>query len=176
MYFPQNLHVYDGIFCANLRVLRENQYESEDDTSLFHRVRHHDIVAVLTAVGAFLLVNEVEYMREVVLHGGDAARVFATDDVFHAVGHFQFHLLDGLPLLDDVHRGVRVDQTEEVVVDVDDIVDFDDVFLSHLFAVGVADERDIIIGLVKVQIIEHLDAVAGGNVVDDNTFFYTGDF
>ncbi len=143
---------------------------------LFHWVGHHDVVAVLATVGAFLLIHKMEDVREIVLHGGDAARVLAADDVLHSVRHFQLHLLDGLPLLDDVHRGVRVDQPEEIVVDVDDIVDLDDVLLAHLLAVGVADERDIIIGLVKVQIVEHLDSVAGGNVVDDNTFFYTGDF
>ena len=52
---------------------------------LFHWIRHHDIVAVLAAVGAFLLIHEVENVREIVLHGGDAARVLAADDVLHAV-------------------------------------------------------------------------------------------
>ena len=169
MYLPQNSQINADIFCANLRNLRENKV-------LLHRVRHHDVVAIFATIGALLLVHEMENVREIVLHGSDAARVLAADDILHSVRHFQLHLLDGLPLLDDVHRGVRVDQPEEVVVDVDDIVDFDDVFLSHLLAVGVADERDIIIGLVKVQVIEHLDSVAGGNVVDDNTFFYAGDF
>ena len=115
-------------------------------------------------------------MREVVLHGGDATRILATDDIFHGIRHFQLHFLDGFAIFDDVDRGVRVNQSEEIVVDVDDIVDFDDVLLAHLLAVRVADERDIIIGLVKVQVIEHLDAISGGNVVDDNTFFYAGDF
>ena len=115
-------------------------------------------------------------MREVVFHRGDAARVLAADDVLHGVGDLQFHFLDCLAVLDYVDRCVRVDEPEEVVVDVDDVVDFDDVFLAHLLAVGVADERDIIIGRVKVQIVEHLDAVSGGDVVDYNSFFYACDF
>ena len=139
-------------------------------------IRNHDIVAVFAAVGAFFLVYEMEDVREVVLHGGDATRILATDDILHSVRYFQLHLLDGFPVFDDVHRRVRVNQSQEIVVDVNDIVDLDNVFLAHLLTVGVADEGDIIIGLVEVQIIEHLDAISGGNVVDDNTFFYAGDF
>jgi len=143
---------------------------------LFVRIRNHNIVAILAAVGAFFFVHEMEDVREIVLHRGDAARVLATDDIFHSVRYLQLHFLNGFPVFDDVHRRIRVNQSQEIIVDVDDIVDFDDVLFAHLLAVSVADERNIIIGFVKVQIIEHLDAISGGNVVDDNTFFYTGDF
>ena len=56
-------------------------------TSLFHWIRYHNVVAVLAAIGAFLLIDEVKDVREIVLHGGDAARVLAAYDVLHAVRH-----------------------------------------------------------------------------------------
>ncbi len=115
-------------------------------------------------------------MVEIGLHGGHATGVLAPDDVGHFLRHLEFDLLDGLAILNDVDRGVGVNQSEEVVVDVDDIVDFDDILLAHFLAVGIADERYIIVGLVKVQIVEHGDAVACLDVVDNNTFFYTIDF
>ena len=53
---------------------------------------------------------------------------------------------------------------------------FDDVFLAHLLAVSVGDEGDIIFGLVEVQIIVNLEPETCFDMVDDNTFVYTGDF
>ena len=144
--------------------------------SLLVGVRNNDVVAIFTAIRALFLVHEMEDVVEIVLHGGDAARIFAFDDVGHLLGHLEFHLLDGFAVFNDVDGGVRVDEAEEVVVDVDDVVDLDDVFFAHLGTVGVHDEGDVVFRLVKVKVVEHSDAIAGLDVVDDDSFFYTVDF
>jgi len=157
-----SLHISISIFCK-LQIL-------------FVWVGNHNIIAIFATIGALILIHKVEHVVKIGLYGGHATRVLATDNVGHLCRNLQFHLLDGLPVLNDVDCGIRIDKSEEVVVNIDDVIDFDNVLLAHFLAIGVHDEGHVVFGLVEVQIVEHRDAVSCLDVVDDNTFFYTIDF
>ena len=118
----------------------------------------------------------MEHMVEVVFDGGDAARVLAVNDIGDCLWDLQFHFLHRFAVFDDIDGGVRIDEAEEVVVDVNDLVDFDDVFFAHLQTEGVHNEGHVVVGVFEVQVVENGHAISGFDVVNDDTSFYTVDF
>jgi hypothetical protein len=76
-----------------------------------HRPGGIFFLAVFAAVNFFFLVGEDKYLVEPLLHGGDAPRVLAADDVRHLLRQREDFFLNDDVALDDVDRDVVVDET-----------------------------------------------------------------
>ena len=78
-------------------------------------------------------VGEPEDVRQLLLGRGDAARIFAFQNVADLVRQREVPLFDDLAVLYDIHRDAGVDVAEDVEVDVDERVDLDDVLVTLFF-------------------------------------------
>ena len=63
-----------------------------------------------------LTVSQSEDVRQLLLAGCDAAGIFALKDVRQALGRIDRHLLDQLPVADDVDGGAGIDEADAVTV------------------------------------------------------------
>ena len=91
-------------------------------------------LAVQAAVHALFAVGQRKDLRKLLLHGGNAARVFAADDVCNALGKLQLPLFNLLAVFDEIHGDAGVDVADDVPVEIENPVDFDDVLAPELAA------------------------------------------
>ena len=110
-------------------------------------------------------------MIKSLLDGGDAPRVLAADDIFDLFRKLELLLVNDLLILDDVYRDIVVDESENIQIhEVNRAFDLDDVFLSHLAALCVLDDRYAAVQLVKMEIFVDIHAPACLNVVENKAF------
>lgn len=121
--------------------------------------------AIDAAIDIMLAVGELENMVYLLLTGGDAAGVFALDDIDEVFGHFDIALLDEDAVLDYVDCGVGIDEADDVKVYGNIGVDFDDILLAYFAAGGVLYNGDGAFKLAQPQKLIQLHAVACGDVV-----------
>ena len=133
-------------------------------------------IAELAAVFLGRRVGEVELMGIYTFDGSDAAWVLEGQDAGDFSWKFYFLLLDNLAAIDDGDGQIGIDKTQNIQVQVDDIVDFDDIFAAQLVGLHIEDQCSLIVNLVKFQFFEDLITKTLGDVVDDDTFSYTCDF
>lgn len=127
-------------------------------------------VAVDAAISAFFLVGQAENLRQLLLDGGDAARVFAAEDALQRLWQLGMKFFCALGVMDDIDGDMRIDVAEQVEIEVDNLADFENIFLAQLAGAGVFDDGDLAIQLVELQIFVNLHGFACGNVVDNNAF------
>ena len=120
---------------------------------------------VNAAVNAVFPVRKDEHVVEGRLAGGDAAGVFALDDIDEVFGHFDIALFDEDAVLDYVDCGVGIDEADDVKVYGNIGVDFDNILLAYFAAGGVLYNGDGAFKLAQPQKLIQLHAVAGGDVV-----------
>lgn len=129
------------------------------------------LFAVETAVDLLLRVCEVEDVIQLLLDGGDAARIFAFDDIDQSLGQLDPFLFDDFSILYDVDRDLVVDVAEHVQIQiVNRAFDFDDVFFPHFVAVRVFDDRDAAVHAVELQVPIKVHTFAGLDVVKHHAF------
>lgn len=126
-------------------------------------------LTVEAAVGALFTVGEREDLRQFLLDGGDAARVFAADDVPDPLRQLQLALFHALAVLDDVDGDAGVDVADHVPVEVQDAVDLDDILAAELAADDVFEQRHGAVELVEAEDVVQVHRLAGGDMVNDNT-------
>lgn len=97
-------------------------------------------IAVQAAVSAGFAVGEYEYVGQLLLCRGDAAGVFALDDVCKLLGKGGMSLAYLFAVLDEVNCDFGIDKAENVEVYVDKLVDFDNIFSAALSAGGIFDD------------------------------------
>lgn len=132
-------------------------------------------VAVDAAVNAALAVCKPEHMLELLFRGGDAPGIFAADDAGDRLWKGGMNFLHPLAVPDDVHGDLRRDAAQHVVVEVDDLVHFQNIFPAVFRAGGVFDERHLAFKVVELQIMVKLHAPPGGDVVDDDAVYNAAD-
>lgn len=99
-------------------------------------------LAVHAAVGLGLRIRKIEDMRQLLLDGGDAARVPAVDHIGDLFRKLQGPLFRNLIAADNVDGDVVIDVAENVEIDVvQTALDLNDVLASHLVASCVLDNR-----------------------------------
>lgn len=99
-------------------------------------------LAVHAAVGLGLRIRKIEDMRQLLLDGGDAARVLAVDHIGDLFRKLQGPLFRNLIVADNVDRDVVIDVAQNVEIDVvQTALDLNDVLASHLVASCVLDNR-----------------------------------
>ena len=125
--------------------------------------------AVEAAVGALFAVGQGEDLRQLLLDGGDAARILAADDVRDALGELQLALFDALAVLDEVDGDTGIDVADDVPVKLQNAVDLDDVLAAELAADDVFEERDGTVELVQTEDVLEVHSLAGGDMVNDDT-------
>lgn len=140
------------------------------DLCLFHPVLR---VAVDAAIGFFAAVYQAEDVDDLLLHGGDAARVLALDHVPQRLRQLEVQLLFQSAVFDQIDRDIAVDVTEHIEVDIDAVVDLDNVFLAVLFAHRVLNDRHAAVNLVEPQKLIYHHTLARLDVVEHDPVFYT---
>ena len=98
------------------------------------------------------------------------------NDVRYSLGNFKFHFLYGFSVFYDIDGGIRINKAKEIIIKIDDIVNLDNILLAHFQTERIHNQRNIIVGLIEVQIIENRHAIASFDMVDDDASFYTIDF
>ena len=73
-------------------------------------------LAVHAAVGLGLRIRKIEDMRQLLLDGGDAAGIFAVDDVCDFLWHFHPFFLYDMAVLDDIDRDVVIDVSQDIQI------------------------------------------------------------
>ena len=124
---------------------------------LFHPVLR---IAVNAAVNLVFPVHKLEGVKDSLLYGSDAARVFALYHVLEGLRKLHVVLSFQLSVLYDVYCDIAVDVTQHIEVKVDNLVDFDDVLFSVLGAVGVLDDCHAVVYLVKSKELINLHALS----------------
>ena len=129
------------------------------------------LLTILTSVNFLLRVGKDEYVIQTLLDGSDAARVLAFDDVCDLFWKFQDPFLNDLLVFDDVDGDVVIDETENVQVKVFDRAFYlDDVLDTHFVALGILDDGNGAVKLIKLQIMIDGHSFAGLDVVEYETF------
>jgi hypothetical protein len=114
-------------------------------------------------------------MGNILFRGSNAPGIFTDQDIFHPPGEFQMYLIAYLFPFNDIHRDIGVDDTENVEVDGDGIVDFDDILPAHTVGEGIYHKGHRVGELVKPKPVENLDTLSGFNVIDDDSIPYLRD-
>ena len=131
--------------------------------------------AVHAAVDAVFPVGQLEYVVQLLLGGGDAARIPAPDDVGQPFGQAQLPFGDDGVVFDDIDGDAGVDVAEDVKVEVDEAVDFHDVFSAHFRAFDVFEDGNAAFELFKVEVIVNAHAVSGLDMLGHVAILYAVD-
>ena len=130
------------------------------------------LIAVLAAIRRRLLICEIEDMRKSALYRRDAAGVGAVNDVPDFLRELQAPLFNDLTVFDDIDGNVAVDEGQDIQIQrVDVALHFQDVFLAHLTASGVLDDRNRAVQLVQPEIMINFHGSAGTNVIQHEALF-----
>ena len=97
-------------------------------------------------------VGQPENMRKLLLNGCDTARVFTADDTRNRLWEVGMNFLHPLSAADNIDGNVRINITQHVVVQVNDLIDFQNIFFPILAAGGVFDDRHLTFQLIQAQI------------------------
>lgn len=155
--------------------VRGTKKEPSDDSSLFTKVSQTVFaflgLAVYTAVDAVLPVGEFEDMVDIPLLGSDASGVLAVDDVYDLLRKLHMLLLDDLIVLDVADRDVRVHIAQYIQIDIQGVGDLQDVFLTHLVAGYIFDDRHAAVQLVQPQVAVDVHASSGFDVIQNDSVF-----
>lgn len=129
------------------------------------------LFTVLAAVDLLFLVGKYEDMGKLLLYGSDAAGIPALDDVLDLAGQDQFFFVHDLAVLDHIDRDIVVDEGQHIQIQgVDVTLYFQDIFLAHLIAAGVLDDRHGTVQLVQLQMMIDGEAFAGLDMVQHEAF------
>ena len=111
-------------------------------------------------------------MRQLLLNGGDAARILAADHVGDLFRKLQGFLLGDLVVTDDIDGDVVVNVAQYIQVNVvDRALNLDDVLAAHLVASRVLDDGYLTVGeTVKTKVIVNVKAFASLNMIQNNAF------
>ena len=74
------------------------------------------LITISAAIYLMILIIEIENMRQLLLDGGDAARVLAFDHVDNLLRKTKVFLLNNLLVLDDVYGDVVIDEAKDVKI------------------------------------------------------------
>ena len=111
-------------------------------------------------------------MRQLLLRGGYAARIFAFEDVGQLCRQLKSPLLGDLAVPDDIDGNARVDITEDIGIHIEIRVDFDDILFARFAACDILDERHRAVERLQPQEAVYLHAASSGYVVDNYAVFY----
>ena len=117
-------------------------------------------VAVSAAVNLVFLVHKLEGVDDFLLHGSDAARVFALYYIFKSLWKLHVVLSFQLSVLYDVYGDIAVYLAQYIEVKVDNLVDFDNVLFAVLGTVCILDDCHTIVYLVKSKEFINLHALS----------------
>ena len=126
-------------------------------------------ITEFTSVFAFIGVGQVIGNRLVRLNLRNTAWVVAFQDAADLFGKGKLDLLGNLLVFDNGDGHMRIDQADDVHVDIGNVVDFDQILLAQLVAADILDQRCCVVDGLKVQCVEYLPASACCDMVDDNT-------
>lgn len=129
------------------------------------------LLAVGAAVGVVGGVAEQKDLVDAAFNRGDAARVFAGDDVAHGLRHGEFFLFDDFAVVDDIDSDVAIEKAQDVEVDIQQAFYFDDIFFAHGVAFCIFDNGNATIEFVQLQVFVNIHAAAGFDVINDNAAF-----
>jgi hypothetical protein len=93
----------------------------------------------------------MENMGDIFFGRCDAPGIFTDEDILHPFGEPEVYLFADHFVFDDIDRDMGVNEAENIEVDGDGIIDFDDVLPSHTFRRGVYHKGHGVRGLVKAS-------------------------
>lgn len=126
-------------------------------------------LAVHAAVGLGLRIRKIEDMRQLLLDGGDAAGIFAVDDVCDFLWHFHPFFLYDMAVLDDIDRDVVIDVSQDIqIYQVKAAVDLDYIFFAHLAALGILNDCSLALKLFQSQFIIDIHTFACLDMIQYN--------
>ena len=130
------------------------------------------LFAVFAAVDLLLLISENEDMIQSLLDGGDAAGIFAVDDVFDLLWKRKLLFGDDLAVFDDVYGDVVVDDGKHVEIKgIDVAFHLQDILFSHLIASGVLDDGDGAVQLIKLKMMIDGHAFSRLDMIEHEALF-----
>lgn len=130
------------------------------------------LITISAAIYLMILIIEIENMRQLLLDGGDAARVLAVDDICDFFRHLDIFFLYDFSILDDVDRDTVIDVAEHInIYQIKAAVDLDDVLASHLAAARIFDDSHLAVQLVQPQFKVNIHTASCLDVVQNKTFF-----
>ena len=107
--------------------------------------------AVLAAVDLFFFVCQEENVIQFLLNGSDASGIFTVDDIHKLFRELQVFFCYDPAVLDNVHGDAVVNKAQHIQIQlVDRAFYFNDIFLSHLIAVGIFNDGYTAVHAVKL--------------------------
>ena len=127
------------------------------------------LITISAAIYLMILIIEIENMRQLLLDGGDAAGIFAVDDVCDFLWHFHPFFLYDMAVLDDIDRDVVIDVSQDIqIYQVKAAVDLDYIFFAHLAALGILNDCSLALKLFQSQFIIDIHTFACLDMIQYN--------
>jgi hypothetical protein len=120
----------------------------------------------------FFRVDQPENMGDIAFGRSDTARIFAFQDIFHPVRQFQLVFFDDFLVSDDVDGNIGVNETQQIEIYVDMVIDFDEILLAHRGRGRVHHKSRRVMRLVKPQPVKNTNTLPGFDVINDDTVIY----
>ena len=121
---------------------------------------------VFAAINFLVRVSEDEDLRQLLLNGGDAARVFTLEHAADALRQLERALFHKFPIADDVDGDARIDIADQVPVKVHFAVDLDDVLAAELAARNVFEDGHRAVKLIEAEDLD-VDVQVDGGINDE---------
>lgn len=129
-------------------------------------------IAVNTAIYALFPVNKAEFVNDLLLHRSNAAGIFALDNALQMFGQSHVVLLFKLAVFNNIHGDIAVNVSENVEIQVNDLVDFDYILKTVLFAFYVLNNGHAALDLIKAEKLINFHALACADVIQDYSVSY----
>ena len=119
-----------------------------------------------------MVIGEIEDLRQLLLNGGDAARICTADDSLHLLRERKGFLFDDFPVFDHIDCDVRIHKGENVQIQRIDIAfHLQDIFFAHGVAPGILNDCDCAVQLIQSEVMIELQTFAGLDVIQNKAFF-----
>jgi hypothetical protein len=111
-------------------------------------------------------------MGNVGFRGGNTPGVFADEHILHPFREEQADLFAHARIFDDVHRDIRVNEAQDIKVDGNGLIDFNDVLSFHSTRAGIHHKGHGMGGLIQAEPVENPDTLPCLNMIDDDPVLY----
>ena len=126
---------------------------------------------ILAPVNFLFRISEEEHMVQSLLDGGNAAGIFAADDICEFLRQLQILLFHDFRIFDDIYRDVMVDKAQNVQIQgVDGALDLDDILFPEFVAAGIFDDSHAAVHLIQLQIFVNGHAFSCLDMIQNDTF------
>ena len=124
-----------------------------------------------TPVDFMFLIGKHEHMGQLLLDGGDAAGIFAADDVGDFLRQAQRLFLRNLSVPNNIDSDFMFDKAQHIQIDrVQAPFYFNNILAPHFRAAGILDNRHLTVQMAQSQMLVDVHTFPGRDMVQDDAF------